>query len=316
MTAPASSPQGSGPPGVAVVAAGRTDVGRERNHNEDRLLTYPALDLFVVADGMGGHHAGEVASALCAKSLENYFRASRHGNADAALLEDPRPLDAEARRLLGAVRKANTDVFQISRASGKHRGMGTTVVAAHVARATGLLHVAHVGDSRCYRLRRGVFTALTRDHSLVGEAQLLKPDITPEELAMLPKNVISRAIGRGARVEIDVRSEPVEVGDTYLLCSDGLCGPVEDPDIRAILLRETEPRAACQALVDAANAAGGPDNITAIVIQIVAAEGGVAAPEDDDFAGFAEAHRRCTACREIISEVARFCGHCGTMLEE
>jgi len=258
-------------PSYRVIASGKTDVGRERDHNEDRLRMNPGIDMYVVADGMGGHNAGEIASALCALSVENCLMAARSAPLPEELTADPRSLSADARNLVAAVRKANADVFEISKTHSEHAGMGTTVVATLVSRATGEFHVAHVGDSRCYRLRDGKLEQLTQDHSLIGEAMAFKPDITEAELAMFPKNVISRALGRGEKVEIDVRTEAIRAGDSFILCSDGLCGMVNDAGILGILEKAPDPEAACKSLVDAANAAGGTDNITVIVLRIAAA---------------------------------------------
>ncbi|HVU00458.1 MAG TPA: protein phosphatase 2C domain-containing protein [Polyangiaceae bacterium] len=251
-----------------VSAAGRTDVGRERDHNEDRMLLRPDVGLFVVADGMGGHNAGEVASALCALSLENCFLAARSGPLPDDLMADPRPLSLEERTLVAAARKANADVFEISRTHPQHGGMGTTLVALHVSEATREMHVAHVGDSRCYRLRGGKLEQLTRDHSLISDAIAFKPDITEAELALFPKNVISRCVGRAPSVEIDVRTEKLAAGDVLLVCSDGLSSMVGDDVILRCLLENATPEAVCQAAIDAANAAGGADNITVIVVRI------------------------------------------------
>lgn len=228
----------------------------------------PAIDLFIVADGMGGHNAGEVASALAALSLENCFSAARHTALPAELLEDPRPLSDAARLLAASVRKANADVFEISSTHTEHKGMGTTMVAMHVSRDTGEAHVAHVGDSRCYRIRGGVIEQLTRDHSLIGDALAWKPDLTEAELAMLPKNVISRALGRAKTVEVDIRSDPALPGDVYVLCSDGLSGHVKDPGILEIVQRSRTLEEACEALIAAANEDGGTDNVTAVLVRI------------------------------------------------
>jgi serine/threonine protein phosphatase PrpC len=251
-----------------VTAAGKTDVGRVRDHNEDRLLLSPELDLFVVADGMGGHNAGEVASALAALSLENCFRASRTETLPPELTDDPRSLTNDARSLLAAVRKANADIFEISKTHAEHSGMGTTLVAVHVSRAAGEIHIAHVGDSRCYRVRDGKIEQLTRDHSLVGDALAWKPDLTEQEIALLPKNIISRALGRVPVVDIDIRTEPLRPGDVYLLCSDGLSGMVDDASLLAHVELGQQPEELCQALIAAANAAGGTDNVTALVMRM------------------------------------------------
>jgi len=238
-----------------------------RDHNEDCLRLGPALDLFIVADGMGGHNAGEVASALAALSLENCFAASRSEPLPPELTNDPRPLSPEARDLVASARKANADVFEISKTHPEHQGMGTTLVAAHVSRATGEFHVAHVGDSRCYRVRGGTIEQLTRDHSLISDALAFKPDLTEAELALFPKNVISRALGRAAAVDIDVRSDALHPGDVYLLCSDGLTGMVDDATILSCIQNAPNLDLACAALIDAANAGGGEDNVTAILIR-------------------------------------------------
>ncbi|HEX7671474.1 MAG TPA: protein phosphatase 2C domain-containing protein, partial [Polyangiaceae bacterium] len=203
MASPSSAPPPASSSPFRVTAAGKTDVGRVRDHNEDKLLLSPELGLFVVADGMGGHNAGEVASALAALSLENCYRVSRTEPLPSDLTEDPRPLSHDARCLLGAARKANSDVFEISKTHAEHKGMGTTLVAVAVSRPTSEISIAHVGDSRCYRVRGGKIEQLTRDHSLVGDALAWKPDLTEAEIALLPKNIISRALGRGTSVEID-----------------------------------------------------------------------------------------------------------------
>jgi PPM family protein phosphatase len=253
---------------LRVTVAGLTDVGRVRDHNEDSMRLYPDLDLFIVADGMGGHNAGEVASALAAASIENCFRASVHGAVDEALLADPRSLPEPARRLVASVRKANADVFEISSTHVEHKGMGTTVVALHVSLASGEVHVAHVGDSRCYRVRDGQIEPMTRDHSLISDALAWKPDITEEELAFLPKNMISRAVGRKASVEVDIRTERAIPGDIYLVCSDGLHGMISDRQILEIVRGAGDLDAACSALIAAANAAGGEDNVTAVLVRV------------------------------------------------
>lgn len=231
----------------------------------------PALDLFVVADGMGGHNAGEVASALAALSLENCFAASRSGPLPPELVEDPRPLSDAARRLVASVRKANADVFEISSTHAEHKGMGTTCVAIHVSRADGHAHIAHVGDSRCYRIRGGAIEQMTRDHSLIGDALAWKPDLTEAELSLLPKNVISRALGRAKTVEVDIRSEPALPGDVYVLCSDGLSGHVSDQGILDHVTRAPSLEAACEQLIAAANEDGGTDNVTVVIIRVDAA---------------------------------------------
>ena len=250
------------------VAAAVTDVGRQRKHNEDHVLLRPEYGLFVVADGMGGHNAGNVASALASKSLDNYFEATQSGELPGPVPPDEAELDPEARRVVAGIRKANHDVFVISSTFSQHQGMGSTVVAALVSHSTGRIHIGHVGDSRCYRVRGGEMEQLTRDHSLINDALTLKPDLTPEELSRLPRNIITRALGMKEAVKVDIRSESVEPGDLFLLCSDGLSGMVSDDQILDVFEFTRDPQEACELLVAMANEAGGNDNISALIIRI------------------------------------------------
>lgn len=155
-------------PVLGIEAFGATHVGRRREHNEDCVLVRPDLFLFAVADGAGGHRAGEVASALAVRSMANYFGATVRATHDAAEF-DGFGVPAGARRLARAIHKANRDVREIARTHERHRGMGTTVVAASFSPRSALLHIAHAGDSRCYRLRGGELEQLTTDHSLLTD---------------------------------------------------------------------------------------------------------------------------------------------------
>jgi len=262
------------PPDVRFEAVGVTDIGRQRKHNEDFVLLRPELDLFVVADGMGGHNAGDVASKLATASIRNFYEATADGSSvEKTLVEGYAELADEAQRLAAGIRKANRDVFEISSHYRQHHGMGSTVVAAYLAREKGVMHVGHVGDSRCYRFRDGTLVQLTHDHSLVNDALALKPDLTPEELARLPKNIITRALGMREDVKVDIRSEAVKAGDIFLLCSDGLSGMVDEEGISDVLgALYMEPgsdiRESCEQLVTMANDNGGNDNITALLIRI------------------------------------------------
>lgn len=259
----------SGPPQQArtrLVVAGQTDVGRQRKHNEDCVLLRPEHDLFVVADGMGGHNAGDVASKLVVAALGNYFEATANGAPLGDLPEEYSRLSPGGKRIAAGVRKANLDVFTISNTHQQHHGMGSTVVAIHLAE--GMVHIAHVGDSRCYRVRDGQIQQMTRDHSLINDALDMKPDLTPEELKRLPKNIITRALGMKDAVKVDVKSEPTMVGDVYLLCSDGLTGMVPPEQILEVITLTTEPQEACELLVAEANDAGGTDNISAVLVRV------------------------------------------------
>jgi protein phosphatase len=252
---------------VRFEAVGVTDIGRQRKHNEDHVLLRPELDLFVVADGMGGHNAGDVASRLATASLRNFYEATLDGVPDSQGPGDQyQELAPGAQRLAAAIRKANRDVFEISSTYRQHHGMGSTVVACHLSRNRGMMHVGHVGDSRCYRYREGQLTQLTHDHSLVNDALALKPDLTPEELARLPKNIITRALGMREDVKVDIHSDEVRERDVFLLCSDGLSGMVDEGEIASVLaLAVNKPdadlRDACETLVHLANEAGGTDGL-------------------------------------------------------
>jgi protein phosphatase len=241
---------------MRAIAAGLTDVGRQRIHNEDRFILLPEFQVFVVADGMGGHQSGEVASRMAASAIAAFFR---HGVTDPRSARD---------RLKAAVSQANDRIYTRADDSRMHRGMGTTVVAATYSPADSEITVAHAGDSRCYRIRDHQMEQLTRDHSLVSDALLERPDLTESDLAYLPKNVITRALGIAPTVEIDLRTEAVQIGDVYLLCSDGLHGLVEDEQIISIIDEAPTLPEACATLIDVANGNGGRDNITAVLIRI------------------------------------------------
>jgi protein phosphatase len=250
---------------LTLKAAGRTDLGKHRKHNEDVVLVREDLGLFVVADGAGGHNAGEVASALAARSMENYFGATIRATHE--LPEFNRfGMPNGARRLSSAVHKANRDVVEIARSSPKHRGMGTTVVACCFSPRSGLMHVAHVGDSRCYRMRDGDFELLTQDHSLLTDVIEQRPELDEDMLARLPKNIVTRAIGLDGQLRVSIRSFSVVEGDRYLLCSDGLSGPVPATEMAHVLSSHDEPALITERLIDLANAKGGPDNIAALII--------------------------------------------------
>ena len=261
VNAPAAHPQAL----VTLKAAGRTDIGKRRQHNEDVVLVREDLGLFVVADGAGGHNAGEVASALAARSIENYFGATIRATHE--LPEFNRlGLPNGARRLSSAVHKANRDVVEIARTSPKHRGMGTTVVACCFSPRSGLMHVAHVGDSRCYRMRDGDFELLTQDHSLLTDVLEQRPELDDDMLARLPKNIVTRAIGLDGQLRVSIRSFSVVEGDRYLLCSDGLSGPVPAQELADLLAKLESPAQIAEQLIVGANARGGPDNIAALII--------------------------------------------------
>jgi protein phosphatase len=246
-------------------AAGLTDVGR-RPSNEDVVLVRSDLGLYAVADGAGGHRSGEVASALAARSLENYFGATIKKTHELPEF-DSFGIPGGARRLSAGILKANRDVIEISRKSPEHKGMGTTLVACSFSPRSGLLHVGHVGDSRCYRLRGGHLEQLTQDHSLLTDVLEQRPDLDDTVLERLPKNVVTRALGIDPKLRVSLRSLAVVAGDRFLLCSDGLSGPVEAQAIARALGRPGEPQAIVEELVKLAKDAQGRDNIAALVVE-------------------------------------------------
>jgi protein phosphatase len=250
---------------IKVVTAGVTDVGRVRDGNEDDFIDQAdRLGLVAVADGMGGHRAGEVASATALEAL----RASV----------------ANGQSLRDAIEGANDAVLEKSESDLELHGMGTTLTAGMLG-SDGHLVVGHVGDSRAYLVRGGELTQITTDHSLVEE-MVRDGVLTPEQAEVHPqRSTITRALGIDPRVEVDEYPIELHPGDRILLCSDGLTTMVRPDQIAGILTREPDPKRAAQLLVDAANAAGGEDNITAVIIEAVEVpDDEVAAPAvaDDD----------------------------------
>lgn len=251
---------------LVLTAAGQTDPGQVRPLNEDNFQVSRASNLFVVADGMGGEQAGEVASQLSVEALVDFFRATGEDTNVTWPLKAGEHDDVNVARLVTGVRLANQRVFDAAQKASQLRGMGTTLVALHVHEDRA--YVAHVGDSRVYRMRDGVLTQLTRDHSLLEQLKSLRPNMTQAEIDAFPyKHVIVRAMGKEEEVEVDTWTGTVEPGDVLLLCSDGLSGMISDAQIAEILTEHPEPEEACGLLVDAANAHGGKDNITVVVVR-------------------------------------------------
>ncbi len=255
--------------GGAIAVSAATDVGLQRSHNEDAFLVRPDLALYAVADGMGGHRAGDVASAMATLALTSFFEATEDSDWDRRFSsEDDLLLPRPASRLAAAIRKANADVFAASKKQLETRGMGTTVVAVHTADPYDFVHIAHVGDSRCYRVRGREIEQLTDDHSLANQALLLDPSLDEADIALLPTNIITRALGMEPGVQVDVRTVEVKPGDQFVLCSDGLSETViEDEIVQALQLADNLGDAT-ELLVALANDAGGHDNITAVVIRM------------------------------------------------
>jgi protein phosphatase len=250
---------------LKLTASGAADIGQIRVHNEDAVLLRPDLHLYILADGAGGHNAGNVASAVATTSIANYFEATQIAYSKKPEVDDF-GLATGARRIAAALQHANHDIVEIAKTSNKYRGMGTTAVAVCANPETGALHLAHVGDSRCYRLRAGQLEQLTIDHSLINEVLELRPDIDDEKIAQLPRHVVTRALGMAESVRVSARSLVILPGDKYLLCSDGLTDMLDDETLQMELEKPKPPDVIGKELIEDANFAGGEDNIAVIVL--------------------------------------------------
>lgn len=252
---------------MRTVAAGISDVGLQREHNEDSFAILSEQELYVVADGMGGHRAGDVASRMATDTIVEFFRSTATEDVTWPFHFDAR-LSEEENRLLTGVRLANRQIVELSTRSREHHGMGTTVVGCLFSPPKGKMYIGHVGDSRAYRVRDGVIQQMTRDHSLVNDYLLAMPELTEEQRSELPKNVITRALGMQEQVTVDLQADDSRPGDVYVLCSDGLSGMVDDEEMLRIVLETKDLHEACQKLISAANEHGGEDNITAVVVRV------------------------------------------------
>jgi protein phosphatase len=251
---------------MEVKAFGLSDVGRQRQHNEDYFLLDDTLQLFVVADGMGGHAAGEVASRIAVETIAELV--STPDEEDGTW---PHPYDEQysrsTNRLIAALNLANSRVLEAMRKDARLRGMGTTVVASLIHDE--LVSFAHVGDSRAYLIRAGKISRMTNDHSWVFE-QVEAGLLTEAEAEKHPlRNVITRALGGALTIVPDARELTAEPADVYLLCSDGLTGMVSEEEILEVISRQPDdPETGCRSLIDLANEHGGLDNITAILVRV------------------------------------------------
>ena len=251
----------------ALEITSATDPGMVRSHNEDSVAADPANGLVVLADGMGGYNAGEVASGMATTVIvtEMQQALSRVRPFD----NDPKTNQPVAARLLREqVLKANTSIYQAAQSQPQYAGMGTTLVVCLFY--DNRMLVAHLGDSRLYRLREGEFTQVTRDHSLLQE-QIDSGLITPEQAKHAQhKNLVTRALGIDPSVEPEIREYPTRPGDIYLLCSDGLNDMVEDEDIgMAVETLGANLPLAAQQLVQMANDNGGRDNVSVILVRVL-----------------------------------------------
>jgi protein phosphatase len=245
-----------------------SDSGLRRSSNEDSFCTRPDLGLFVVADGMGGHVAGEVASRVAVEAIQAFIEETAGADKNRTWPFPFEPaLSLEANRLKAAFRLANRRIASAIANSQDLRGMATTASAVLAGAQTAC--VAHVGDSRVYVLRQGSLSQITHDHSWVEE-QVRAGTMSPSAARQHPwRNVVTRALSGGEDPEVDVTEIRPAAGDRYLLCSDGLFAVVMDQKIASILTDHSSTlEDACKRLVEAANAGGGPDNITAVILQV------------------------------------------------
>jgi serine/threonine protein phosphatase PrpC len=243
----------------------RTDLGQVRDNNEDSYLIAPELNLFVLCDGMGGQAFGEVASRTATKSVVEHCRRAESDPSLPLVGARDTKYSERSNRLASAIRRANQIIHAMAEEDAAHQGMGATVVALWADGEQ--MSLAHVGDSRAYRVRTGRIEQLTEDHSFVAE-QVRRGIITKKEAERSKlQNVLLRALGPDAEVEVAVTEHDLEEGDALLLCSDGLTRELSDAQIAAIISESEEAQECVDRLVQLANQAGGGDNITAIVLR-------------------------------------------------
>ncbi len=258
-----TTPSGSN---LQYIFGGFTHVGMRRDHNEDAFSIESDMKLAIVADGMGGHNSGEIASKMTTETINNFFTATDSDDEITWPYRYDKRLSEAENRLKVAIRLANSRVWETSRRNDLYHGMGTTVVAIYCR--DGMVYIANVGDSRCYLLRDGDFRQVSEDHSLLND-YLRNNQLTPDQVQNFPhKNVIMRALGIKEFVEVDLFKETPRRGDVYLLCSDGLSDMVDDEQIGDILLTTPDVKMAAKLLVREANQRGGNDNITAVLLQV------------------------------------------------
>ncbi len=243
-----------------IFYCGKTDAGRQRKQNEDSILT--SADLFLVCDGMGGRKAGEIASRIAVETIRREISLDGAEPRDGSGASSP----ATVQRLRSAIQVANSEIRRLSADSRENAGMGTTVAAALYEQEKQCVRYANLGDSRIYLIRDGTIAQLSRDDSWVNAA--FGPDEVDSAARNSLQNVLTRALGTHDDPDFEVRTHELARGDVLLLCSDGLTSMVADAEILAIVTaRRSDPEGAAQELIDAANRAGGRDNISAIVVQ-------------------------------------------------
>jgi len=251
---------------LQILSGGATHVGMVRTNNEDCFRIVPSLNLFVLADGMGGEAHGEIASSLAVETVVKHCLEGSE-NPAAPLVGEAKPgLTPRTRRVLSAIHLANAKVFQSAENHPEQQGMGATLTVAWIADS--LLSIGHVGDSRVYLLRSGALQQLTSDHSLVAE-QVRRGILTASEAEQSNlQSVLLRALGTQPEVEVDSEEVALFPRDVLLLCSDGLTRMVTEPEIAGALQSEPQPQRAAEKLVSLANESGGLDNVSVIVVTL------------------------------------------------
>jgi serine/threonine protein phosphatase PrpC len=252
--------------GMRVRFAGDSNVGMKRAHNEDSFYLPESERLAIVADGMGGHASGEVASRMAVETISGFFKATQ----EEQQLTWPFKMDKghryDVNRMVTAIKLANLKIHEQAQKDPRCHGMGTTVVSALFV--DDALVVGHVGDSRLYRRRDGVFEQITEDHSLLNDYIKMK-HLSPDEIAAFPhKNVIVRALGMKDTVQVDVHVDAPRLGDVYLICSDGLSGMIKDEEIAELATSDRDLDVVCERLITQANKNGGLDNITVVAVRL------------------------------------------------
>lgn len=250
---------------MSIKAFGKTDIGKSRTSNEDSFSLSHELHLYVVADGMGGHAAGEVASRMAVDLIQEYMLETQKESDITLPFDVSSDLPPVAQRLVVAGKLANQKIYQLGQSEKKYTGMGTTLVSLIIK--DGKAYVSHAGDSRAYLIRNETIQQITPDHSLVNE-YVTQGILSEDETAAHPlKHVITRALGSSAQIEMEVNILPVENGDLFLLCSDGLSNPISDQEICTQIKNHPNGlEEGCQHLIDFALEKGADDNITVILI--------------------------------------------------
>ena len=259
-------PNGASPNGWVIRGAVKSDVGKRRRKNEDAFGFFPELDLYIVADGMGGHAAGQVASALAVETIRRSIIETADEDLTAAT-DNAGHHSVGARRLVIALQNANERVLQTSRNDPNMRGMGTTVAAVMFDAPSEVVAVCHAGDTRVYRVRDASIEQLTEDHTVVGQL-VREGQLKPEDVrSSKHRHVLTQAVGANDVLHPELRLEEPQSGDVYLVCSDGVHDVVTQDEMLACIARVSKDlTVACEELIQMANERGGKDNSTVLIV--------------------------------------------------